>query len=187
MYDDYPKAASNAAKRALKYKEENGSSCGTSVGWTRANQLASRESLSADTVKRTYSFLSRSAQYKDVPYNEGCGGIMYDAWGGTMYVILHTAKSKGNAKGNRKRKQPRPRGEIDGVPVYTTKDEAKAAAEKMGCSGTHEHQTDDGKTVYMPCASHDDAAGGYRSAQGVVQQRAAEGEVKYAQKATVLR
>jgi len=72
-------------------------------------------------------------------------------------------------------------GEIDGVPVYTTKGEAQAAAEKMGCSGTHEHQTDDGKTVYMPCASHDDAAGGYRSAQGVVQQRAADKEIEVRQ------
>ena len=178
MYDDYPKAASNAAKRALKYKEENGSSCGTSVGWTRANQLASRESLSADTVKRTYSFLSRSAQYKDVPYNEGCGGIMYDAWGGTSMLSYTRQKVKEMQKETENENSRARVGEIDGVPVYTTKDEAKAAAEKMGCSGTHEHQTDDGKTVYMPCASHDDAAGGYRSAQGVVQQRAAEGEVE---------
>ena len=35
-YDDYPQAASTNAKRAIKYKEENGSSCGTIVGWTRA-------------------------------------------------------------------------------------------------------------------------------------------------------
>lgn len=178
MYDDYPKAASNAAKRALKYKEENGSSCGTSVGWRRATQLASRESLSADTVKRTYSFLSRSAQHKDVPYNEGCGGIMYDAWGGTSMLSYTRQKVKEMQKETENENSRARVGEIDGVPVYTTKDEAKAAAEKMGCSGTHEHQTDDGKTVYMPCASHDDAAGGYRSAQGVVQQRAAEGEVE---------
>ncbi len=31
-YNDYPEAASNNAKRALKYKEENGSSCGTAFG-----------------------------------------------------------------------------------------------------------------------------------------------------------
>ena len=51
----------------------------------------------------------------------------------------------------------------------------------MGCSGTHQHQTDDGKTVYMPCASHDDATGGYRSAEGVVQQRAGTKEVEVRQ------
>lgn len=37
-YNDYPEAATNNAKRALKYKEENGSTCGTDVGWTRARQ-----------------------------------------------------------------------------------------------------------------------------------------------------
>ena len=32
-YSDYPQSATNNAKKALKYKKENGSSCGTSVGW----------------------------------------------------------------------------------------------------------------------------------------------------------
>ena len=80
-YNDYPEAASNNAKRALKYKEENGSDCGTPVGWKRANQLANRERLSRDTIGRMASF-KRHQQYKDVPYDEGCGGIMWDAWGG---------------------------------------------------------------------------------------------------------
>jgi len=80
-YNDYPEAATNNAKRALKYKEENGSDCGTPVGWTRANQLASRERISRDTIARMASF-KRHQQHKDVPYSEGCGGIMWDAWGG---------------------------------------------------------------------------------------------------------
>lgn len=80
-YNDYPEAATNNAKRALKYKEENGSSCGTDVGWTRARQLANRERLSRDTIARMASF-KRHQQHKDVPYDEGCGGIMWDAWGG---------------------------------------------------------------------------------------------------------
>jgi HK97 family phage prohead protease len=80
-YNDYPEAATNNAKRAIKYKEENGSSCGTSVGWTRARQLANRESLSRATIARMASF-KRHQQNKDVPYDEGCGGIMWDAWGG---------------------------------------------------------------------------------------------------------
>lgn len=80
-YNDYPEAASNNAKRALKWKEENGSSCGTPVGWTRANQLANREKISRDTIARMASF-KRHQQNKDVPYSEGCGGLMWDAWGG---------------------------------------------------------------------------------------------------------
>ena len=80
-YNDYPQAATNNAKRAIKYKEENGSNCGTIVGWTRARQLANRESLTRRTVARMASF-KRHQQHKDVPYDEGCGGLMWDAWGG---------------------------------------------------------------------------------------------------------
>ena len=86
-FSDYPQSATNAAKRALKFKEENGTSCGTPVGWQRANQLASREALSLSTVKRTFSFLSRAEVYDqgrftDDDGKEICGSIMYAAWGG---------------------------------------------------------------------------------------------------------
>lgn len=84
-YNDYPDAAVNNAKRALKYKEENGSDCGTPVGWTRARQLANREKISRDTIARMASF-KRHQQNSDVPYSEGCGGIMWDAWGGTAGI-----------------------------------------------------------------------------------------------------
>lgn len=83
-FTDYPKAAVENAKRALKFREEtdNKNSCGTPVGWARANQLAKREPISLDTVKRMAQF-NRHRQNKDVPYEEGCGGLMWDAWGGT--------------------------------------------------------------------------------------------------------
>ena len=84
-YDDYPQSASNNAKRAIKYKEENGSSCGTQVGWTRARQLANREALTRSTIARMASF-KRHQQNKDVPYDEGCGGIAWDCWGGTSGI-----------------------------------------------------------------------------------------------------
>jgi len=84
-YSDYPQGARNNAKRALKYKKENNVSCGTSVGWTRANQLASGKAISRDTIARMASF-KRHQQHKDVPYSEGCGGIMWDAWGGSAGV-----------------------------------------------------------------------------------------------------
>lgn len=84
-YNDYPEAAVNNAKRALKYKEENGSDCGTPVGWTRARQLSTKSRISRDTIARMASF-KRHQQHKDVPYSEGCGGIMWDAWGGTAGI-----------------------------------------------------------------------------------------------------
>ena len=84
-YNDYPEAASNNAKRARKWKEENGSSCGTRVGWTRSAQLADKKKISRDTIARMASF-KRHQQNKDVPYSEGCGGLMWDAWGGASGI-----------------------------------------------------------------------------------------------------
>ena len=84
-YNDYPDSASNNAKRAIEWKEKNGSKCGTRVGWTRARQLAGKKNISRDTIARMASF-KRHQQHKDVPYSEGCGGIMWDAWGGTSGV-----------------------------------------------------------------------------------------------------
>ena len=82
-YDDYPQAASDNAKRALKWLDENGNpnDCLTPVGFARANQLKNREKLSRDTIARMASF-KRHQQHKDVPYDEGCGGIAWDCWGG---------------------------------------------------------------------------------------------------------
>lgn len=92
-YNDYPTSASNNAKKAIKYKEENGSSCGTKVGWTRARQLADKKKISRDTIARMASF-KRHQQHKDVPYTEGCGGIMWDAWGGASGIEWAIRKLK---------------------------------------------------------------------------------------------
>ena len=97
-YSDYPDSVKNNAKAVLKYAEENGwGSCGTEVGKIRANQLANGEPISEDTIKRMYSYLSRHE--KDLEsskgYGDGCGKLMYDAWGGK--TALSWAESKINA------------------------------------------------------------------------------------------
>jgi hypothetical protein len=93
-YNDYPEAAVNNAKRALKWVEANGwGTCGTPVGKARARQLANREPLSRDTIARMASF-KRHQQHADVPYAEGCGGLMWDAWGGTAGVEWAIRKLK---------------------------------------------------------------------------------------------
>ena len=82
---DYPEGVKNAAQRALNYAEKNGwGSCGTGVGKQRANQLAKGEPISVDTVKRMYSYLSRHKVdlQSSKGYEDGCGKLMYDAWGG---------------------------------------------------------------------------------------------------------
>jgi ElaB/YqjD/DUF883 family membrane-anchored ribosome-binding protein len=82
---DYPEGVKDAAARAVKYADENGwGSCGTAVGKTRASQLANGEPISVDTIKRMYSYLSRHKAdlQSSKSYEDGCGKLMYDSWGG---------------------------------------------------------------------------------------------------------
>jgi Putative phage serine protease XkdF len=84
-YADYPEGVRSNAKKVLEYTEENGwGSCGTPVGKQRANQLANGEPISVDTIKRMYSYLSRHEVdlESSASYGDGCGLLMYDAWGG---------------------------------------------------------------------------------------------------------
>lgn len=86
-FNDYPKSASDRAKRAIEFTKENPNDCATQVGKVRAQQLANREALTLDTVKRTYSFLSRAKEYDtgsftDQDGNPVCGSISYAYWGG---------------------------------------------------------------------------------------------------------
>jgi len=93
-YTDYPKAASDNAQRALNWAEENGwGTCLEATGKQRANQLAKREPISRETISRMASF-KRHQQHKDVPYSEGCGGLAWDAWGGTEGIEWAIRKLK---------------------------------------------------------------------------------------------
>lgn len=81
-YNDYPKQAIENAKIALRYAEKNGwGSCGTAVGKQRANQLAKGESISEDTISRMASF-ERHRQNSQKELGDGCGRLMWLAWGG---------------------------------------------------------------------------------------------------------
>jgi hypothetical protein len=81
-YTDYPKAASENAKTALNYADKNGwGSCGTAVGKQRANQLAKGEPISEETISRMAAF-ERHRQNSDKELGDGCGRLMWLAWGG---------------------------------------------------------------------------------------------------------
>jgi len=81
-YTDYPKQATENAKTALRYAEENGwGDCGTDVGKQRANQLAKGEPISEDTIARMASF-ERHRQNSQKELGDGCGRLMWLAWGG---------------------------------------------------------------------------------------------------------
>ncbi len=85
-YNDYPESARNNAQRAIDWAEENGwGDCGTDVGKQRAHQLAKGENISEETIARMASF-ARHKNNSETPYSEGCGKLMWDAWGGTSGI-----------------------------------------------------------------------------------------------------
>ncbi len=81
-YNDYPESIKNAAARGIKLNEAQGNKCGTLVGKQRAQQLAKGEMISAETIKRMYSYLSRAGAYYKPSDTEACGTISYLLWGG---------------------------------------------------------------------------------------------------------
>ena len=72
-----------AARRglAMRAQQPRSSRGGTAVGLARANQFANRELVSLDTVRRTFSFLSRARVYYK-PGSETPGTQAYLLWGG---------------------------------------------------------------------------------------------------------
>lgn len=85
-----PKAVRDAARRALDWIAEGKAGSGfTSVGRTRAGQLASGENISIETLKRMKSFFARHEVDKNaIGFSQGekgypsAGRVAWDAWGG---------------------------------------------------------------------------------------------------------
>lgn len=85
-----PKGVAEAAKRALKWIDEGKAGQGfTAVGKARANQLAKREPVSEDTIKRMRSYFARHEPDKQAEgFKQGekgfptPGRVAWDAWGG---------------------------------------------------------------------------------------------------------
>lgn len=93
-YTDYPKAASENAKVALRWVEENGwGDCGTPVGKARANQLANGEAISEETISRMAAF-ERHRQNSQKDLGDGCGRLMWLCWGGDAGVEWASRKLK---------------------------------------------------------------------------------------------
>lgn len=85
-YTDYPKQATENAKIALRWADENGwGSCGTPVGKARANQLAKGEPISEETIARMAAF-ARHRENGQKELGDGCGRLMWLAWGGDAGV-----------------------------------------------------------------------------------------------------
>lgn len=101
-YNDYPKAASDNARKALDWIEEHGRDevdAGTRVGLERANQLANRENISEDTVKRMASFNRHrdnsklNDEYRGKPWKDK-GYVAWLLWGGDEGIDWALRKSE---------------------------------------------------------------------------------------------
>jgi len=105
-YNDYPQSATNNAKKVLAWKEKYGDEVKgmTSVGWTRARQLASKRKLSYDTIARMAAFNRHrknaeiDPKYKDTPWKDR-GYVAWLGWGGTSGVNWAIRKAKSIREG----------------------------------------------------------------------------------------
>ncbi len=105
-YNDYPQSATNNAKKAIRWKKEHKDEVKgmTSVGWARANQLASRRNLSYETIARMAAFnrhRKNSAidpKFKDTPWKDR-GYVAWLGWGGTSGINWAIKKAESIRKG----------------------------------------------------------------------------------------
>jgi hypothetical protein len=102
-YSDYPQSATNNAKRVKNWIDKHGRDevdGMTSIGLSRMNQIIAREKLSLSTLKRTFSFLSRTKgggynkinpKYKDTPWRDK-GYVAFLGWGGQSMLTYSERK-----------------------------------------------------------------------------------------------
>ena len=181
-FNDYPQAAVEAAKQGIKRNKENDNKCATQVGKVRAQQLANGESLSLDTIRRMRSFLIRQKDnyelQRDRKNYDACGYISYLLWGGeaalpwaekklrqageefeidTTSLPDYSNETEGLIVEEIIKSEFNIVDRIEGVPVYSMKEEAIAKAKELGCEGYHEHTLASGEIVFMPCSQHTEA------------------------------
>jgi hypothetical protein len=93
-YNDYPKAARRNAQTALNWAEKNGwGSCGTPVGKKRASMLSNGDSLSREIIAKMAAF-ERHRQNSKKKLGDGCGRLMWLAWGGDEGIAWAQRKLK---------------------------------------------------------------------------------------------
>ncbi len=157
FFDDYPKAASQNAQRGINLNEKVGNDCATLVGKNRSRQLIARENLSLETIKRTYSYLSSAKEYYNPSDTEACGTISYLLWGGDE-MLRYTERKLEELELNKAKKKQKydvdvstlPGYITEDLPLFNTKEEAEAYAEKIGCTGSHKMGD-----KYMPCSAEE--------------------------------
>ena len=92
-YNDYPQAARVNAQRAINLRDQYKLSCGTLVGWARANSLSKGMNITRETISRMASFERHRQNSKGDPKKD-CGALMWLAWGGTEGIEWAQRKLK---------------------------------------------------------------------------------------------
>ena len=153
-FKDYPQAVSNNAKRGIELNEKVNNKCATQVGKIRAQQLAQKENISLQTLKRMYSYLSRAQEYYDEGDKEACGTISYLLWGGKAGLRWSESKLKELGEINLSSMVvDESFAIIDDRLAYSTQEKAEEMAKNIGCEGFHIHEFE-GKEWFMPCEKH---------------------------------
>ena len=81
---DYPQYITDNAQKAKNWVDKNGyGSCMTDVGKQRLNQLANREPISMETIKRMKAYADRHKKdlQASTSFEDGCGMLAWYAWG----------------------------------------------------------------------------------------------------------
>lgn len=92
-YNDYPQAAKVNAQRAINIRDQYKLSCGTLVGWARANSLSKGENITRETIARMSAFERHRENSKGDPKKD-CGALMWLAWGGNEGIEWASKKLK---------------------------------------------------------------------------------------------
>ena len=153
-YNDYPQSATNNAKKVLEWKKKYGKEVKgmTSIGWTRANQLASKRKLSYDTIARMAAFNRHrknaeiDPKYKDTPWKDR-GYVAWLGWGGTSGVNWAIKKAKSIREGTVKASV-----DIDNLPYGNRKVKAKKPKKRED----YATQGEDGSVKKSPKAPKSD-------------------------------
>ena len=157
-----PASARNNARRVLRWKEKHGDEVKgmTQVGWTRANQLASGENLSRDTVARMSAFARHrknaevDPKFKDTPWKDR-GYVAWLGWGGTSGV------NWANSVMDRLEKR-----QIDDD-SFTEPAEAAVRSMDLGLEGEIHVHDRNGQAVYMPGEDHEEYLERIRELAGI--------------------
>jgi hypothetical protein len=157
-----PASSRNNARRVLRWKEKYGDEVKgmTQVGWTRANQLASGENLSRDTVARMSAFARHrknaevDPKFKDTPWKDR-GHVAWLGWGGTSGV------NWANSVMDRLEKR-----QIDDD-SFTEPAEAAVRSMDLGLEGEIHVHDRNGQAVYMPGEDHEEYLERIRELAGI--------------------